>query len=122
MMGEVGNHSFGVALGVIFTLVGINIASSHNWGDIGVFLVVLILLLFTAILIAYLRRNNLKNYLEQELNIKNPSFGDLLMDILTGGGLGDLLRKIIFKKRSMVIKNRFGKFLGLRRFFYNPYV
>lgn len=121
MMGEVGNHSFGVALGVIFTLVGMNIVNSQNWGGFGVFLIVLMLLLFTSILIAYIRRNNLKNHLEKKLKIQNPGFGDLLMDVLTGGGLGDLVRKFTLKKRSIEIENNLGKRLGLRRLLYNPY-
>lgn len=121
MMGEVGNHSFGVALGVIFTLIGINSTSSHHWGSIWAFLVVLILLIFTSILIAYLRRKNLSSYLENKLNIPDPNFGDLLMDVLSGGGLGDILRKLILRKRKKVVKNKFGIFLGLRRLLYNPY-
>lgn len=121
MMGEVGNHSFGVALGVIYTFLGMNIANFHKWGAAGVFLVVLILLLLTSVLIAYLRRNNLRYFLEYELKIENPCFGDLLMDVLTGGGLGDLIRKLTFRKRKIMIKNKLGMFLGLRRLFYNPY-
>lgn len=121
MMGEVGNHSFGVSLGVIYTFLGLNIANFHYWGDAGVFIVVLLLLILTSVLIAFLRRKNLKVFLETELKIADPNFADLLMDVLTGGGLGDLLRKLILKKRSIIIKNKFGKFLGLRRLLYNPY-
>ena len=121
MMGEVGNHSFGVSLGIIYTLLGFNIANFHYYGDIGVFIVVLLILILTAALIAFLRRKNLKVFLESELNIANPNFADLLMDVLTGGGLGDLLRKLILRKRKIYIKNKLGKFLGLRRLFYNPY-
>lgn len=121
MMGEVGNHSFGVALGIIYTLLGINIANFHSWGAAGVFLVVLVLLIITSMLIAFLRRKNLTNFLEKELNIKKPHFGDLLMDVLTGGGLGDLFRKILLKNKEIIIKNKIGKYLGLRRLFYNPY-
>lgn len=121
MMGEVGNHSFAVALGIIYTIWGINISNSNNWGSAGVFLIVLILLIITSILIALLRWNNLKSFLEDELKIENPYFSDLLMDVITGGGLGDFLRKLILKKRSIKIKNSLGKYLGLRRLFYNPY-
>jgi len=121
MMGEVGNHSFGVSLGIIYTLLGFNIANFHYYGDIGVFIVVLLILILTAALIAFLRRKNLKVFLKSELNIANPNFADLLMDVLTGGGLGDLLRKLILRKRKIYIKNKLGKFLGLRRLFYNPY-
>lgn len=121
MMGEVGNHSFGVGLGVIYTLLGINIANFHNWGTGGVFLIVLVLLIITSFLIAFLRRKNLKNFLETNLQIYNPTYGDLIIDVLTGGGLGDLLRKIILGKRNIKVKNKFMIFLGFRRLLYNPY-
>jgi UDP-GlcNAc:undecaprenyl-phosphate GlcNAc-1-phosphate transferase len=121
MMGEVGNHSFGVSLGIIYTFLGVNVANFHSWGNGGVFLVVLVLLILTSILIAILRRRNLRNFLENNLQIHNPRFGDLLMDVLTGGGLGDLLRRIILGKRNIVINNSFLKFLGFRRLFHNPH-
>jgi UDP-GlcNAc:undecaprenyl-phosphate/decaprenyl-phosphate GlcNAc-1-phosphate transferase len=121
MMGEVGNHSFGVSLGIIFTFLGINIANFHNWGTWEVFLIVLVLLLLTSILIAFLRRKNLRNFLENNLKISDPRFGDYIMDVLTGGGLGDFLRKITLKKRNLIINNNFLIFLGFRRLFYNPY-
>ncbi len=121
MMGEVGNHSFAVALGIIYTLLGMNMANSYNWGAVGVFLIVLILLVMTSVLIALLRWNNLRSFLEDELRIENPYFGDLLMDVLTGGGLGDLVRKLTLKKRGIKIESKVGKLLGLRRLFYNPY-
>ncbi len=41
-MGEVGNHSFGVGLGILYTLLGINVSNFHNWGTGGTFLVVLV--------------------------------------------------------------------------------
>jgi len=121
MMGEVGNHSFGVGLGITYTLLAGNIANFHNWGTGGVFLVVLVLLIITALLIAVLRQKNLKNFLENNLQITKPRYGDLLMDVLTGGGLGDLLRKVILRKQKLTIKNRFLIFLGFRRLTYNPY-
>jgi UDP-GlcNAc:undecaprenyl-phosphate/decaprenyl-phosphate GlcNAc-1-phosphate transferase len=121
MMGEVGNHSFGVGLGITYTLLAVNIGNFHNWGTGGVFLVVLVLLIITAILIAFLRRKNLKNFLETSLQINNPQYGDLLMDVLTGGGLGDLLRRVLLRKQNIIIKNRFLIFLGFRRLIYNPY-
>lgn len=121
MMGEVGNHSFGVSLGIIYTLLGINIANFHNWGIWGVFLVVLVLLIITSLLIAFLRRKNLSNFLETNLNIHNPTYGDLLMDILTGGGLGDLLRRFILGKQNIIVENKLLIILGLRRLFFNPY-
>jgi len=121
MMGEVGNHSFAVALGIIYALWGITMSNSYNWDSAGVFLIVLILLIITSILIALLRWNNLRSFLEDELKIENPYFGDLLMDVLTGGGLGDLVRRLVLKKREIKIENSLGKQLGLRRLFYNPY-
>jgi hypothetical protein len=121
MMGEVGNHSFGVGLGILYTLLGMNVANFHNWGVGGVFLVVLVLLIFTSFIIAFLRRGNLKDFLEKNLKILNPSYGDLWMDVLTGGGLGDLFRRIILGKREITIYNRFLVVLGFRRLFYNPY-
>lgn len=121
MMGEVGNHSFGVSLGIIYTLLGINIANFHNWGTWGVFLVVLVLFLITSFIIAFIRRENLKNFLETNLQIQNPTYGDLFMDILTGGGLGDLFRRILLKKRKIKTNNKFLIILGFRRLVYNPY-
>jgi len=121
MMGEVGNHSFGVSLGILYTFLGINISNFHNWGSWSMFLVVLVFLIVTSFLIAFLRRSNLKKFLETKLNIVNPTFGDLMMDVLTGGGLGDLFRRYTLGKQNIIIKNRFLIFLGLRRLFYNPY-
>jgi UDP-GlcNAc:undecaprenyl-phosphate/decaprenyl-phosphate GlcNAc-1-phosphate transferase len=121
MMGEIGNHSFGVSLGITYTLLGINVANFHNWGTWGVFLVVLVLFLITSILISFLRRGNLKNFLEEHLQIQNPTCGDLFMDVLTGGGLGDLLRKFTLGKQEIIIRNKFLIFLGFRRLIYNPY-
>lgn len=121
MLGEVGNHSFGVVLGVLYTILGMNIANPYNWGSVGVFFIVLILLITTSVLIAYLRRDNLTYFLEDELKIRNPYFGDLLTDVLTGGGLGDLIRKLTLKKRNIKVESELGKRLGLRRLLYNPY-
>ncbi|UTB31800.1 MAG: hypothetical protein NKF70_09800 [Methanobacterium sp. ERen5] len=95
MMGEVGNHSFAVALGVSFAFLGGLIG---NFTPTTTFVVTLILLMVTAMVIAYLRQHNLKQFLEKNLNIKNPRFGDYYMDVLTGGGLGDLVRRTILKK------------------------
>ncbi|MDO8871040.1 MAG: cell wall biosynthesis protein [Methanobacteriaceae archaeon] len=108
MMGEVGNHSFAIVLGIMFYLYG---------GFMGL----LILFLITTALIAIIRRNNLQIFLENKLGIENPTFGDYFMDVLTGGGLGDLFRKIIFKKRKISIKNGFLIKIGFRRLFYNPF-
>jgi hypothetical protein len=109
MMGEVGNHSFAVALGIIFFLFG------GFWG-------LIILFLGTVFLIAFIRRKNLQIFLETKLRIENPTFGDYFMDVLTGGGLGDLFRKIILKKREFPVKNGILIRLGFRRLLYNPFL
>ncbi|MDR0912411.1 MAG: cell wall biosynthesis protein [Methanobrevibacter sp.] len=108
MMGEVGNHSFAIALGITFYMLG-------------GFVPVLILFIVTCILIAFIRKNNLKRFFTQTLNLKNPTFGDYFMDVLTGGGLGDLIRKIIFGRHQVIIKNPILIALGFRRLTYNPF-
>ncbi|MDR2873673.1 MAG: cell wall biosynthesis protein [Methanobrevibacter sp.] len=107
MMGEVGNHSFAIALGIVFYLIG-------------GFLSNLIFFILTAILISIIRRNTLNQFFKDHLGIKNPVFGDYLMDVLTGGGLGDLLRRVFLGKKQMNIKNPILLNLGFRRLFYNP--
>ncbi len=109
MMGEVGNHSFAIALGITFFLYG------GFWGLISLFLV-------TVLLIALIRRKNLQIFLGTKLGIENPTFGDYFMDVLTGGGLGDLFRKIILKKRKISVKNDILIKLGFRRLLYNPFL
>ncbi|MEN6328723.1 MAG: cell wall biosynthesis protein [Methanobacteriaceae archaeon] len=121
MMGEVGNHSFGVSLGIIYALLGNYMSGLYIWGHGATLLIVFVLLILTSIVIAILRRKNLQNFLETKLNIPDPTFGDYFMDVLTGGGLGDLLRRIILGKQNIMVKNRIGIFFGLRRLFYNPY-
>lgn len=118
MMGEVGNHSFAVALGVSFAFLGGLIG---NFTPATTFVVTLVLLLLTTMVIAYLRQHNLKHFLEKNLNINDPRFGDYFMDVLTGGGLGDLIRRTTLKERSITIKNPILVSLGFRRLFYNPY-
>lgn len=118
MMGEVGNHSFGVALGVSFAFLGSLIG---NFTAVTTFIVTLILLLVTTMVIAYLRRKNLRPFLEKNLNIKDPNFGDCFMDVLTGGGLGDLIRRMTIKNRSITVKNSIMIFFGFRRLLHNPY-
>ena len=108
MMGEVGNHTFGVALGIAFYLIG-----GFWW-----------LLLFTIIttaLIAFVRRNTLRIFFSQHLGLVNPVFGDYFMDVLTGGGLGDLLRKIILGDKQYSVENPWLIILGFRRLLYNPH-
>jgi hypothetical protein len=119
MMGEIGNHSFGVSLGLIFASFGSIIGDYTGSGIYGAFIVTLILLLLTSVIIAFIRRKNLKNFLENK--ITRPQFGDYIMDVLTGGGLGDLLRRVILKKKSITINNRLLIILGFRRLVYNPY-
>lgn len=108
MLGEVGNHTFGVALGLAFYLVG------GLWS-------VILLGFITVALIAFVRRNNLRVFLRQNLRILNPTFGDYFMDVLTGGGLGDLFRKLILKDKRFDIKNPLLISLGFRRLLFNPY-
>ena len=122
MMGEIGNHSFAIALGTSYALLGgyLGIISGFGYYS-GTFLAVLILFVASSLLIAFIRRKNLEIFLKNKLGIDNPHFGDYLMDVMTGGGLGDLIRKIILKKRSLVVKNKILIYLGFRRLFYNPY-
>ena len=108
MLGEVGNHTFGVALGLAFYYVG------------GLWSVILLGIITTA-LIAFVRRNNLRVFFRQKLRILNPTFGDYFMDVLTGGGLGDLCRKWILKDKQYVVKNPILISLGFRRLLYNPH-
>lgn len=108
MMGEVGNHTFGVALGIAYYLLG---------GLAGV----IIFGILTTALIAFVRRNNLRVFFRQQLRILDPTFGDYFMDVLTGGGLGDLFRKWILKDRQYDIRNPLLISLGFRRLLFNPY-
>ncbi len=121
MMGEIGNHSFGVSLGLIFASFGSIIGNITGSGIYGTFIVTLLLLLVTGVVIAYIRRKNLKSFLENNYKIIRPGFGDFFMDVLTGGGLGDLLRRLILKKRVIAINNRLLILLGFRRLVHNPY-
>ncbi|KAF5069465.1 cell wall biosynthesis protein [Methanobacterium aggregans] len=121
MMGEVGNHSFAVGLGILYAVLGSIVGNSFGFGASGVFLFVLALFLLTSILIAFLRRKNLEAFIKKNLKIQDPNFGDYTMDVLTGGGLGDLMRKTILKKRCIMINNKLLKILGFRRLFFNPY-
>ena len=108
MMGEVGNHSFAVALGVSFYLIG------GLWWLIGMSIV-------TILLTAFVRRSTLKVFFNQRLGIMNPTYGDYVMDVLTGGGLGDLFRRIILKSNQYKVSNNLLIYLGARRLLYNPY-
>ena len=108
MLGEVGNHTFAIALGISFYILG---------GFAGT----LILFIVPTALIAYIRRRNLSRFLINKLHINNPTFGDLFMDVLTGGGLGDLFRKILLGERQQVVTDNLLISLGFRRLLYNPY-
>ncbi|WP_458457079.1 cell wall biosynthesis protein [Methanobrevibacter sp.] len=108
MLGEVGNHTFGVALGLAYYLVG------GLWS-------VLLLGFLTTALIAYVRRNNLRVFFRHKLRLLDPTFGDYFMDVLTGGGLGDLLRKIFLEDKQYNVTNPLLISLGFRRLLYNPY-
>ena len=108
MLGEVGNHSFAVALGISFYMLG------GIWTTILFFIIL-------AILIALMRARTLYEFLTMKLKIYNPTFGDYVMDVLTGGGLGDLIRKILFNHKQIQVKNPILIMLGFRRLLYNPY-
>ena len=108
MLGEVGNHTFGVALGIAFYLIG-----GFWW--------LLLFSIITTALIAFVRRNTLRLFFSQRLGLLNPVFGDYFMDVLTGGGLGDLLRKLILKDKQYSVENPFLIMLGFRRLLYNPH-
>lgn len=120
MMGEIGNHTFAIGLGISYIFLADIIG---NLAGITIFIpiITIILILITILLIAFIRRKNLNKFLENNLNIKNPNYGDYYMDILTGGGLGDLLRRLILKKRAITIKNKILIHMGFRRLIYNPY-
>lgn len=108
MLGEVGNHTFAVALGIAFYLTG-----GFWW--------TLLLAIFTVLFTAFVRRSTLKVFFRQRLRLLNPTFGDYIMDVLTGGGLGDLFRKWILKDKQYEINNEILISLGFRRLLFNPH-
>ena len=108
MLGEVGNHTFAVALGIAFYLTG-----GFWW--------TLLLAIGTVLFTAFVRRSTLKVFFRQRLGLLNPTFGDFIMDVLTGGGLGDLLRKWILKDKQYDVTNELLISLGFRRLLFNPY-
>ena len=108
MLGEVGNHTFAVALGIAFYLTG-----GFWW--------TLLLAIFTVLFTAFVRRSTLKVFFRQNLRLLDPTFGDYFMDVLTGGGLGDLLRKWILKDKQYDVTNPLLISLGFRRLLYNPH-
>lgn len=108
MMGEIGNHTFAVALGVAFYLTG-----GFWW--------TLILTIITVLFTAFVRRSTLKTFFRQRLRILDPTFGDYVMDVLTGGGLGDLFRKWILRDKQYEVHNDILISLGFRRLLFNPH-
>ena len=108
MLGEVGNHTFAVALGIAFYLIG-----GFWW--------VVLLTIFTVCFTAFVRRTTLKVFFRQRLRILDPTFGDYVMDVLTGGGLGDLFRKWILKDKQYEVTNEILISLGFRRLLFNPH-
>jgi len=108
MLGEVGNHTFAIALGVSYYIMG---------GLVGL----IVMFILTTALIAFVRRNNLKVFFRQKLRLLDPTFGDFFMDVLTGGGLGDLFRKWILKDKQYNVTNPLLISLGFRRLLYNPH-
>jgi hypothetical protein len=108
MLGEVGNYTFAVALGIAFYLTG-----GFWW--------TLLLAIGTVLFTAFVRRSTLKVFFRQRLGLLNPTFGDFIMDVLTGGGLGDLLRKWILKDKQYDVTNELLISLGFRRLLFNPY-
>ena len=107
-MGEVGNHVIEVTMGIAIYMVG------GIWW-------LLLLEIFTVCLTAFVRRSTLKVFFRQRMRLLDPTFGDFFMDVLTGGGLGDLFRKLILKDKQYVIKSPILISLGFRRLLYNPY-
>ena len=104
----VGKTHLAVALGIAFYLIG-----GFWW--------LILFFIITVCLTAFVRRSTLRIFLRQKLNIPNPTFGDYFMDVLTGGGLGDLIRRIILKNEQPIIDNDILIQLGFRRLLYNPY-
>lgn len=107
MLGEVGNHSLAVALGISFYILGGLPAT-------------IIFFFLTTFLIAFVRRNTLKKFFAHRMGLTNPVFGDYVMDVLTGGGLGDYIRRLVLKDKQPEVKSNWAIILGGRRLLYNP--
>ena len=108
MLGEVGNHTFAVTLGIAFYMVG------GFWWTV-------LLTIFTVCFTAFVRRSTLKVFFRQRLRLLDPTFGDYVMDVLTGGGLGDLVRKWVLGDKQYEVNNEILISLGFRRLLFNPY-
>ena len=63
----------------------------------------------------------MKVFFRRNLRLLDPTFGDYFMDVLTGGGLGDLFRKWILEDKQPIVTNPILISLGFRRLLYNPY-
>ena len=72
MLGEVGNHTLAIALGISFYMLG------------GLPAVILFFII-TTFLIAFVRRNTLNEFFIRKMELYNPVFMDYVMDVLTGG-------------------------------------
>ncbi|OWT33126.1 cell wall biosynthesis protein [Methanobrevibacter sp. 87.7] len=107
MLGEVGNHSLAIALGLSFYMLGGLPA-------------VIIFFIITTFLIAFVRRNTLKTFFVRKMELYNPVFMDYVMDVLTGGGLGDYIRKLIWKDKQPETNNSLAISLGAKRLLFNP--
>lgn len=108
MLGEVGNHTFAVTLGIAFYMVG------GFWWTV-------LLTIFTVCFTAFVRRSTLKVFFRQRLRLLDPTFGDYVMDVLTGGGLGDLVRKWVLRDKQYEVNNEILISLGFRRLLFNPH-
>ena len=108
MLGEVGNHTFAGALGIAFYMVG-----GFWW--------LVLLTIITVCFTAFVRRSTLKVFFRQRLRLLDPTFGDYVMDVLTGGGLGDLVRKWVLKDKQYEVNNEILISLGFRRLLFNPH-
>ncbi|SDA59039.1 cell wall biosynthesis protein [Methanobrevibacter millerae] len=108
MLGEVGNHTFAVALGIAFYYIG-----GFWW--------VALLFIFTVCFTAFVRRSTLKVFFRQRLRLLDPTFGDYVMDVLTGGGLGDLVRKWVLGDKQIEVTSDILIAFGFRRLLYNPH-
>lgn len=120
MLGEVGNHSMAIALGICYIYLA-QLLGSLSSSILITGMTMIILFIFTVTIITLLRRNNLSNFLKENLHISTPNFGDCFMDVLTGGGLGDLCRRMLLNKRQIQINNPLLIILGFRRLFFNPH-
>lgn len=107
MLGEVGNHSLAIALGISFYVLGGLPA-------------VIIFFILTTFLIAFVRRNTLRSFFIRKMGLYDPVFMDFVMDVLTGGGLGDYIRKLIWKNKQPETNNPMAISLGARRLLFNP--